>query len=238
MSIFRQAIRAVAVGGLLLAAATFGVKSPASAQDTNPCPTVNQIQQVQTDFLNILNTARTQAGLGALTYNPLLTTAATQYSQVMVDQQFFDHTGKDGSQPWDRAQRAGYTDPFIGENIAINATASGQGVFDQWWNSPGHKANMMNGDFNVTGLGVACGRYQDMDNYIYYTQMLGRQAAAPLSAAAAATLDLNAITSATATASPTATLDPNATVGPTATLDPQLDPPGLAPTAVVTSAVQ
>ena len=39
-----------------------------------------------------------------------------------------------------------------GENIAANS--SNTGTVDAWMNSSGHRANILNGNFNYTGIGV------------------------------------------------------------------------------------
>jgi uncharacterized protein YkwD len=168
----RKAFQIIFAASLLLVAiARFN--SPARAQDRE-CPAIEAFAPVQAEFLGIINAAREQAGAGPLVYHPQLSQAAELHSQDMALQNYFSHTGQDGSSPGDRAQRVGYPNSFVGENILVNSRLSAQRAFDQWWNSPGHKANMLKPQYNITGLGMACGDFvkdgETYNNYIYYTQ--------------------------------------------------------------------
>ncbi|MEZ4403625.1 MAG: CAP domain-containing protein [Kofleriaceae bacterium] len=88
----------------------------------------------------------------ALTVAPALRCAARVHSLDMVDRGYFDHTNPEGEAPWDRMVKAGYAWSTAGENIAAgNRTAAA--TMDQWMNSPGHCANIMNGDFVDIGVG-------------------------------------------------------------------------------------
>lgn len=172
-----KVFRVVVVVVLLLTALTAARTAPAQAQ--RACPDQAAFDAAKANFLGILNDARAKAGLSAMSYNGLLDQAALLHSQDMVAQQYFDHTGKDGSQPWDRTKRIGYAGGFIGENIAINPSPDAQGVFTSWWNSPGHKANMMNPDYNIMGFGQACGDWNGNAGYVYSTQVLSKDESAP-----------------------------------------------------------
>ena len=78
----------------------------------------------------------------------------------MRDQNYFSHTSLNGDQPSDRACDACFNAAcsanIIAENIAAgNSTA--QATFNQWQNSPGHNANMLNSSYIVIGIGRATG---------------------------------------------------------------------------------
>ena len=75
----------------------------------------------------------------------------------MAKNNLFSHTGSDGSTVATRVTRAGYTWSIVGENIAYAFPASSStqdSTMQQWLNSPGHCANIMNPQF--TELAVAC----------------------------------------------------------------------------------
>lgn len=74
----------------------------------------------------------------------------------MVNQQYFDHTGKDGSSPFVRMARAGYRGFPAGENIAAGQS-SAAAVMKSWMKSPGHRANILNCSFNRIGVGYSSG---------------------------------------------------------------------------------
>ncbi|NVL43228.1 CAP domain-containing protein [Pseudomonas syringae pv. actinidiae] len=88
----------------------------------------------------MINTARTQArqcgsqsfaATTPLSWNQVLGTAAQGHSQAMANQNFFDHKGRDGRTPGDRAELAGYVGQQIGENIAAGQDTARK-VVDGW----------------------------------------------------------------------------------------------------------
>ena len=77
----------------------------------------------------------------------------------MRDQDYFDHTGLDGSSPGDRACGACFEScqsVGFGENIAAG-NSDAEATFNQWRNSSGHNANMLGDRYEVVGLGRATG---------------------------------------------------------------------------------
>ncbi|MBD2700296.1 CAP domain-containing protein [Spirosoma sp. BT702] len=127
----------------------------------------------QQEVLQYINEARAQGcncgsqyypPAPALSLNSRLNGASNKHAVDMADYNYFSHTGRDGSQPWDRMTREGYQWIAAGENIAAGFTAS-RSVVNAWLNSPGHCANIMNPNFQ--NLGVGCG-YNINSNYDYY----------------------------------------------------------------------
>lgn len=110
------------------------------------------LTKMQDQFTYILNTHRCDAGLAPLALNSSLNKASKKHSKDMDENNYFDHTGLDGSRFTDRARRAGYEGSPMGENIA-RGYPSAQSVFNGWWNSDGHKRNMMNGGAREFGIG-------------------------------------------------------------------------------------
>lgn len=130
-------------------------------------------------LLQAINAARGQArqcgaqnfgNAPALSWSATLGTIAETHSRDMANNNYFDHKGRDGSTPGDRAELGGYGFQQIGENIA-----AGQGnarkVVDSWLASPGHCANLMNPQF--TELGAAYAADPKSDAGIYWTAMFG-----------------------------------------------------------------
>ena len=87
----------------------------------------------------------------------------------MVKKRYFDHRGRDGSQPKDRVLRAGYKYRITGENIAMGPE-SAEEVVAGWLDSPGHCANIMEARFENIGVGLAAGRKRGQ---IYWVQSFG-----------------------------------------------------------------
>lgn len=108
-------------------------------------------------FLTLINNYRTSNGLPTLTMSNSLYNASENHSWDMAAYNYFSHTGRDGSTPWDRIRAAGYTyNTYLGENIAAGY-ADAQSVFTAWRNSPGHNANMLSPNFHAIGVGRVYG---------------------------------------------------------------------------------
>lgn len=98
-------------------------------------------------FANV-NAYRAQVGLEALVWDDAIYAAAQIRAQELVIS--FSHTRPDGSM-CDTVLPGGYNTG--GENIAMGYM-SAAAVCDGWYNSPGHKANMLDGEF--TKGAIAC----------------------------------------------------------------------------------
>jgi hypothetical protein len=127
------------------------------------------------EVVNLTNQFRATNGLAPLSIDLDLEEAAQLHSENMAYQDFFDHTGKDGSKPSGRAQAAGYESGTVGENIAAGYTTP-EAVVNGWINSAGHRANMLNANYNEIGVGYF---YLSNDtgkvNYkAYWTQVFGK----------------------------------------------------------------
>ncbi len=91
--------------------------------------------------------------VGPVKWNAKLERAALSHASDMRRNNFFGHTGSDGSSIGKRADRAGYKWAAVGENIA-----EGYGSFENtllaWKVSPGHCRNLMSGGFKEMGVAV------------------------------------------------------------------------------------
>jgi|SRR5690349_17403054 len=98
-----------------------------------------------------------------------LNEAAADHARDMARKKYFEHQGRDGSQPKDRVLRAGYRSRLTGENIALGPE-SAEEVVSGWLDSPGHCANIMDARFQDIGVGLATGRGRGQ---IYWVQNFG-----------------------------------------------------------------
>ena len=124
--------------------------------------------------LELTNIERAKAGLKPLTLNNRLAQAAQGHSDSMAADDFFSHTGADGSDIGDRIKDSGYKYSRAGENIAAGQQTA-EGVVRGWMNSPGHRANILNPNFTEIGIG-----YEFLENdrgsvnyNHYWTQVFG-----------------------------------------------------------------
>lgn len=135
--------------------------SPIESDDTRSTSVIQEV-------VNIVNNERRRAGLSPLRIHSRLNAAAQAHSNDMARNNFFSHTGSDGSSFGDRMRRFGYNFRRGGENIAAGQS-SPQQVMQSWMNSPGHRRNILNGNFRDIGIGFARGgRYGT-----YWTQNFG-----------------------------------------------------------------
>ena len=93
-------------------------------------------------------------GTQPLAQSSTLQQAAAGHAMQMARFNFFDHAGRDGSQPRDRIARLGYASRLTGENIAYGPE-SAEEVVAGWLASPGHCANIMDGRFRTMGIAFA-----------------------------------------------------------------------------------
>ncbi|MEG4071156.1 CAP domain-containing protein [Microcoleus sp. Pol14C2] len=102
--------------------------------------------------LELTNLERSKLGLSPLTLNTQLLNAAENHSQKMALQDFFSHTGKDGSSLGSRISATGYQFSTAAENIAAGYSTPEQ-VVSSWMNSSGHRANILNPNLKEIGIG-------------------------------------------------------------------------------------
>lgn len=120
---------------------------------SNPtAPMLVAQSQYDTDLLALTNNERAQAGLPPLRYSPALGQAAQLHAEDMVDNNFFSHTGSDGSSVGSRARANGYAYSYVGENIAAGSP-NPAGALEQWMNSPGHRGNILKPEYTEIGFG-------------------------------------------------------------------------------------
>lgn len=104
------------------------------------------------EVFNLINEQRTKNGLQALKVDEEVQRVARIKAQDMVDNNYFSHTSPVYGSPFDMLNSFKVSYRTAGENIAANSSNSG--AVTAWMNSSGHKANILNGNFNYTGIGV------------------------------------------------------------------------------------
>ena len=109
------------------------------------------------NIVKLVNEERTANGLNPLKMNPKLQSAAIFKSNDMIYRNYFDHYAF-GQTPWMFIIRAGYDYSVAGENLAKGYSTS-EGVVNAWINSPSHRANILNPDFQDIGVGVVRGAF-------------------------------------------------------------------------------
>ena len=146
------------------AALGLGALAALAPQCAPPAPPTLQEQ-----VITITNQDRAAYGLGPVSANSALTNAAQAHSNDQAWANTMSHTGTDGSNAAARISRAGYRYSAWGENVAAGY-GDPAAVMTAWMNSPGHRANILNGTYTQIGIGLAYAT----NGTPYFTMELGR----------------------------------------------------------------
>ncbi|MGD8813586.1 MAG: CAP domain-containing protein [Anaerolineales bacterium] len=109
----------------------------------------------ESTLVSLINQERNNQGISSLIASSQLTAAARQHSRDMACNDFFSHTGSDGSSPFQRIAWSGFSFTAAAENIYAGSGSfnSPQQAFNSWMNSPGHRTNMLNATYTHIGVG-------------------------------------------------------------------------------------
>jgi uncharacterized protein YkwD len=125
-------------------------------------PTGQDLAQVDTATLCLVNRERLAHGEVALRPNARLALAAQHHSADMAAGDYFEHDGRHGDTPLSRMRASGYIFSShigyaVGENIAWATLwmATPKAIVAGWMASPGHRANILDATFRETGIGVS-----------------------------------------------------------------------------------
>ncbi|WP_299297528.1 CAP domain-containing protein [uncultured Tateyamaria sp.] len=137
-------------------------------------------------MLDLINEERTSRGLNPLTLELRLNDASEDHTIWMDQTGNFSHTGIAGSNPGERMDDAGFVfsgNWTWGENIAFQSERGAPGIADDvvdlhnaLMNSPGHRANILNPNFELIGIGIELGDGRGYDA-VYVTQNFARTSA-------------------------------------------------------------
>ena len=127
------------------------------------------LRQVELEMFGVVNDVRADNGLARLAESPELTTVARQHSEDMAARDYLNHVNPEGLGPSERVNLAAIDFQKLGENIGLNRGHKQPVAYavEQWMGSPGHRASLLDPDFEKTGVGVALGE----DGVFYFTQL-------------------------------------------------------------------
>lgn len=125
-------------------------------------PSTQNLELIRTATLCLVNRERAAHGEAPLVANPNLEQAAQGHTTSMVVNDYFEHIGPGGQTPLQRMREAGYISGSpssfaVGENIAWGTLWLGtpRSIVAAWMASPGHRANILDGHYRDTGIGVS-----------------------------------------------------------------------------------
>jgi uncharacterized protein YkwD len=151
-------------------------------QPTNPWATIPRPphavaapygSQAERQLLDLANRARAEAGLAPLQSEEGLTKAARKHSALMASQKQLTHDlpGEPGL-PQRLAAASSLQFSAEGENVGLAPNAAE--VHRAFINSPHHRENLLNPDYNVAGFAVV-----RSGNMIYVTEDFGHVQSGP-----------------------------------------------------------
>lgn len=112
------------------------------------------------EVLRLTNEKRMANGLDALsTFSELQDVCDVRANEIIKS---FSHTRPNGSDCFTALKNINYYS--AGENIAAGQTTASS-VLDSWWNSPGHKANILTEKFDHMGVGYEKNNSSAYKNY-------------------------------------------------------------------------
>ena len=134
---------------------------------------MSQASDLERQMQELINEERAALGLDPLQLELNLNEASEDHSLWMLEEDKFSHTGEGGSNPGDRMEDAGFVFSGSwtwGENVAYQSERGQPGysddvedLHDALMNSPGHRANILNPNFDYVGIGIEVGDYNGFE---------------------------------------------------------------------------
>lgn len=112
--------------------------------------------RMETRIVDRINQVRAEHQLKKLASSSTLTMIARKYAHRMATEDFFSHYDPSGDSVAERVTQAGMDYRLVGENIfkSFNIGNPVEPAVNQWMQSPGHRKNILTGDFTETGVGI------------------------------------------------------------------------------------
>ncbi|MCA9605763.1 MAG: CAP domain-containing protein [Myxococcales bacterium] len=115
-------------------------------------PASHDVESVRRELLEQINATRREAGLTPLEPDDAVQAVAEAHCHDMVDHDFIGHTSPTTGSALDRVRAAHLPSGLVLENIGRGYSA--EEIHRGLLESPGHRANLVNGDVTHVGIGV------------------------------------------------------------------------------------
>jgi uncharacterized protein YkwD len=115
-------------------------------------------------MLLLINADRKKNGLAPYVWSQKLCKSAILKANDMAQKSYFDHVSPEGISPTHWINTVGYTYSSSGENLALN-TYTAKEAHEGLMNSPGHRANILDGDFTQIGIAYSWGKIEGQDAF-------------------------------------------------------------------------
>lgn len=117
-----------------------------------------KVGNFEAEVAALVNKERARYGLQPLKHRTDIANVAEVKAKEMVDRAYFSHTSPTYGSPFDMLKRFNISYRSAGENIA-QGQQSPESVMNSWMNSSGHRANILNSQFNSIGVGYYGGAW-------------------------------------------------------------------------------
>lgn len=139
---------------------------PVQSKINSPSETNIKTDLTPSGIIEFTNRERVRNGKKPLTENGFLSKSAAAKVQDMFERQYFEHISPNGEGVDDVVTEAGYKYIVVGENLALGFFGGDSGVVSAWMESPGHRANLLDGRFSEIGVAVVLGSYKGKRQWI------------------------------------------------------------------------
>jgi len=145
------------------------VEEPEQKQE--PAAGAVSLSSKEQQMVNMINEARSNAGVPALQVSSQLTSAARAKSSDMVNLNYFNHQSPTYGDLGGLLKRYSVSYRCAGENLAMNSNGSVSAAHNSLMGSSGHRSNILDRRFSHVGVGIKT----KSDGTHYYTQLFTGQ---------------------------------------------------------------
>jgi len=125
-------------------------------KDTQLAYKIVEPNEYELIILNSINEIRKKQNLTTLRLNKAISYVARSHSEDMAERSYFDHETPEGITLTERLIKNNLYFLYAGENIMVIDSKFINKTVENWMKSPGHRAILLNDDFNEVGVGVYC----------------------------------------------------------------------------------
>jgi len=123
-------------------------------QEKEPSSPKKDAPTIELDLFNLVNIERQELGLPPVRFSPPLSFLARKHSQDMALREDISHLSTSGETYSERLVEGGFYFIKNGENVAYSQTFIPEFIHKGFMDSPGHRANVLDPDFDELGIGV------------------------------------------------------------------------------------
>jgi uncharacterized protein YkwD len=135
-------------------------------QEKEPYSQKKDVPTIEQDLFKLVNIERQKLDLAPVRFSPPLSFHARKHSQNMALRGDISHLSTSGETYSERLVEGGFYFIKNGENVAYSQTFIPEFIHQSFMDSPGHRANVLDPDFDELGIGVV---FKE-DNGYYVTQ--------------------------------------------------------------------